>query len=129
MANFQPGGGGGELKFCCNTYMIYCRTNFRLDAKFEIPGQSEQKFKLASRVRLAKMGALLLLQCSLLFALNFQHFGIVAAYKMREHKPNLFLTFLSARKRYPQKKRRHLQAPRVRRKAWEVWAINGRTDQ
>jgi len=105
-------------------------TNFCLGAKFEIPGESEQKIKLASGVGLAKMGALLLLQCSLLFTLNFQHFGIVAAYKMREHKRNLSpATFLFARKSYLQKKRRHLQARRVRRKARAVWMINGRTDQ
>ena len=54
---------------------------------------------MASRIRLVKMGALLLSQFSLLLALNFQLFGMVAAYKMMEHKLNLSLvTYMSARK-------------------------------
>ena len=41
---------------------------------------------MASNIRLVKIGALLLLKCSLLLALNFHFFGMVAAYKMMEHK-------------------------------------------
>ena len=41
---------------------------------------------MASTTQIVKMGALLLSQFSLFLALNFQLFGIVAAYKMMEHK-------------------------------------------
>ena len=61
---------------------------------------------MASRIRLVKMGTLLLSQFSLLSALNLQLFGTVAAYKMMEHKLNLSLaTSMSARKSYLHRKR------------------------
>ena len=41
---------------------------------------------MASNIRLVKIGALLLSQFSLLLALNFHFFGMVAANKMMEHK-------------------------------------------
>ena len=41
---------------------------------------------MASNIRLVKIGALLFSQFSLLLALNFQFFGMVAAYKMMGHK-------------------------------------------
>lgn len=77
-----------------------------------------------------KMGAILLAQFSLLLALNFQLLGMLTAYKMMEIKRNLpLVTQLSARKSYLHRKRRHLQARRVRRKARSVWVISGLTDQ
>ena len=77
-----------------------------------------------------KIGALLLSQFSSLLALNFQFLGMVAAYKMMERKRNLSLAAnMSARKSYSHRKRRHLQARRVRQKARSVWVVNGRTDQ
>ena len=69
---------------------------------------------MAPTTRIVKMGALVLSQFGLLAALNFQHFGIVTAYKMMELKRNLSLAaYLSARKTYLQRKRRYLQARRV----------------
>ena len=65
---------------------------------------------MASRTRIVKIGALILSKFGLLAALNFQHFGMVAAYKMMELKRNLSLAaYLSARKTYLQRKRRHFQ--------------------
>ena len=85
---------------------------------------------MAPRTRIVKIGALFLSQFGLLAALNFQLFGMVTAYKMMELKRNLSLAaYLSARKTYLQRKRRNLQARRVRRKRRSVWVINGRTDQ
>ena len=70
---------------------------------------------MAPRTRIVKIGALLLSQFGLLAALNFQLFGMVTAYKMMELKRNLSLaSYLSARTTYLQRKRRYLQARRVR---------------
>ena len=61
-----------------------------------------------------KIGALLLSQFGLLTALNFQLFWMVTAYKMMELKRNLPLApYLSAKKTYLQRKRRHFQVRRV----------------
>ena len=69
---------------------------------------------MAPTTRIMKIGALLLSQFGLLAALNFQLFGMVAAYKMMELKQNLSLAaYLSARKTNLQRKRRYLQARRV----------------
>ena len=85
---------------------------------------------MAPRTRIVKKGALFLSQFGLLAALNFQLFGIVTAQKTMELKRNLSLAaYLSAKKTYLQRKRRNLQARRVRRKRRSVWVINGRTDQ
>ena len=85
---------------------------------------------MAQRTRIVKIGALFLSQFGLLVAFNFKLFGMVTAYKMMKLKRNLFLAaYLSARKTYLQRKRRNLQARRVRRKPRSVWVINGRTDQ
>ena len=84
---------------------------------------------MAPRTRIGKIGTFFLSQFGLLAALNFQLFGITA-YKMMELKRNLSLAaYLSARKTYLQRKRRNLQARRVRRKRRSVWVINGRTEQ
>ena len=85
---------------------------------------------MAPRTRIVKIGALLLSQCGLLAALNFQLFAMVTAYNMMELKRNLSLAaYLSARKTYLERKRRNLQARRVRPKRRSVWVLNGRTDQ
>ena len=85
---------------------------------------------MVPRKQIVKIGALFLSQFGLLAALNFQLFGMVTAYKMMELKRNLSLAaYLSARKTYLQRKRRNLQARRVRRKRRSVWVINGRTEQ
>ena len=77
-----------------------------------------------------KIGALVLLQFGLLSAFNFQLFGMVTAYKMMELKGNVSLAAcFSARKTYLRRKRRNLQACRVRQKSRSVWVINGCTDQ
>ena len=69
---------------------------------------------MASRTRIVKIGALLLSQFGLLAERNFQLFWMVTAYKMMELKRNLSLApYLSARKTYLQRKRRHFQARRV----------------
>ena len=71
---------------------------------------------MASRTRIAKIGALLLSQFSLLTALNFQLFGMITAFKMMELKRNLSLAaYLSGRKTYSQKKKIYVQARRVHR--------------
>ena len=41
---------------------------------------------MASNIRLVKIGPLLVSKFSLFLALNFQFFGMVAAYKIMEHK-------------------------------------------
>ena len=96
----------------------------------KLRANSLRRIKMAPRTRIVKIGALFLSQFGLLAALNFQLFGMVTAYKMMELKRNLSLAaYLSARKTYLQRKRRNLQARRVRRKRRSVWVINGRTDQ
>ena len=104
MANFSPGW---------NSVTITRRISARAP-NLKLCGKSEQKIKMASRMRLVKRSALILSQFSVLISLNFQLFGMVATYKMMEHKRNFFLAaYLSARKSYLQKKRRHLQARRM----------------
>ena len=89
-----------------------------------------RRINMAPRTRIVKIGALLLSQFGLLAALNFQLFDMITAYKMMEMKRNLSLAaYISARKRYMQRKRRNLQARQLRRKRRSVWVINGRTDQ
>ena len=67
----------------------------------KLHAKSPRRIKMAPRTRIARIGALLLSQFSLLAALNFQLFGMVTAYKMMEVKRNLSLAaYLSARKTY-----------------------------
>ena len=81
----------------------------------KLRAKSLRRIQMAPRTRIVKIGALLLSQFSLLAALNFQLFGIVTAYKMMDLKRNLSLAaYLSARKTYLKRKRRYLQARRVR---------------
>ena len=81
---------------------------------------------MVPRTQIVKVGALLLSQFGLLVALNFQPFGMITAYKMMEMKQNLSLAaYISARKRYLQRKRRKLQAS----KAQFGLGYKGRTDQ
>ena len=80
----------------------------------KLRAMSLRKIKMAWRSRIVKIGALLLSQFCLLGALNFQLFEMVTAYKMMERKRNLSLAaYLSARKTYLERKKRHLRAPRV----------------
>ena len=80
--------------------------------------------------RMVKIGALLRAQFGLLAALNFQLFGTITAYKMIEINRNLSLVaYISARKKYLQRKKRNIQALQLRRKRRSVWVINRLTDQ
>ena len=118
MANFSP----------ANRAEILVRLYDELQPGLKC-ANSLRRIKMAPRTRIGKIGTFFLSQFGLLAALNFQLFGITA-YKMMELKRNLSLAaYLSARKTYLQRKRRNLQARRVRRKRRSVWVINGRTEQ
>ena len=119
MANFSPGWNfnpANRAEILLRLHdglqpglkLLASATNMKLRAK------SLRRIKMAPRTRIVKIGALLLSQFGLLAARNFQLFWMVTAYKMMELKRNLSLApYLSARKTYLQRKRRHFQARRV----------------
>ena len=132
---FQPGlkfqPGQPDWNFVAIIWQTSARAEIlALAPNMKFRANSLRRIKMAPRTRIGKIRALFLSQFGLLAALNFQLFGMVAAYKMMELKRNLSLAaYLSARKTYLQRKRRNLQARRVRRKPRSLWVINGRTDQ
>ena len=74
----------------------------------KLRAKSLRRIKMAPTTRIVKIGAFILSQLGLLAALNFQLFAMVTTYKMMELKRNLSsAAYLSARKTYLQRKRRH----------------------
>lgn len=71
-----------------------------------------------------------LIQYFSILALVFQLHGLVITYKMLQMKRDLMVSaYFATRKSKMQRKRKHIQARRILRKARTVWVVKGRTEQ
>ncbi len=95
-----------------------CQPGLKLTTEFAPKLFEVQNFKIASHKMARKMLAFYVLQFSALLALNFQLYGLIMTYKMFALRNNKVLaSYLSSRQSKLRRKRKHILARQLRRKA------------
>ena len=124
MENFSPGWNSSRLT----------GLKFRSDYMTKLgPGSKLAANSSTSQTKMAAKQVLVfqaLCQVGLLFAMNFQLFGIIMLYNMAVRQWNLaFAAYISSRRKSRIRNLRLVRACQVRRKKTSVWVVDGKTDE